>query len=333
MQKLLYLFLVVALISCEAEQDYKLGYSGNPNEIVVVTSPEQWKGIVGQSILKPFTDYETVLPQAERKFWVINISEDNFGSLYKTHRNVMIVDIQSGNEERIEFRKSPWSKEQLVCWVYAGSDEDFAELMERKGNDLVYQFHFEEIQRLIDKNTKYGSESIQNQLMSKHKLKITPQKDAYLATDSSNFVWIRLERERPLGGFQHQISQGVMVYYYPYKDTSQLNPQRLLAVKDSVTKKHLPGPSEGSYMAVSKRGELPEWQPVNHKGNYAVQIKGLWRMENNFMGGPFISLTTVDTANQRIVTAEGYVFCPQFDKRDYLYEVEAMIKSLEFVSE
>jgi hypothetical protein len=31
-----------------------------------------------------------------------------------------------------------------------------------------------------------------------------------------------------------------------------------------------------------------------------------------------------------VVTAEGYVFAPKFDKREYLREVEAVVKSMEF---
>lgn len=326
------LAIVFSLISCESKQDYKMGYSGSANEIVVVTSVEQWSGIIGSSVQKYFADYETVLPQAERKFWIINIDEENFGSLFQTHRNVIMLDIASGNQPKIEYKKSHWAKEQLLCKISAGSDKEFAQMMEDRGSELVYRFHEAEIQRQIIKNKKFGSATVGDKLMAKHKLKITPQKDAYIATDSSNFVWIRLEREQSLGGFEHQISQGIMVYYYDYKDTLQLKPETLISVRDSITKKYVPGPSDGSYMTVSTRGEMPEFQPINYNGGYAAQIKGLWRMQNDFMGGPFISMTTIDTKNNRVVTAEGYVYAPQFKKRDYLYEVEAMIKSLEFTN-
>ncbi|MBL4653159.1 MAG: DUF4837 family protein [Flavobacteriales bacterium] len=330
MQKLFFLFFLTSLFACESTQDYKMGYSGALHEIVVVTSQEQWAGKIGVSVQKYFTDYETVLPQPERKFWIINIDEENFGSLFKTHRSVMMVDIKQGATAKVEFKKSLWAKEQLMCKITASSDEEFAQLMEERGTELVYRFHEAEVARQIAKNKKFGPAKVGTQLLKKHKLRVTVQQDSYIATDSSNFVWIRLEREQQLGGFEHQISQGILIYYYDYKDTMQLNPSRLIEVRDSVTKRNLPGPSEGSYMSVSTRGELPEYQPINFNGNYAVQIKGLWRMENNFMGGPFISLTTVDTLNHRVVTVEGYVFAPQFKKRNYLYEVEAVIKSLEF---
>jgi len=81
MRKFVLLLIIVSLIACESNQDYKLGYSGSPNEIVVVTSQEQWAGWIGSTIQKYFAEYETILPQAERKFWIINIDEENFGNL------------------------------------------------------------------------------------------------------------------------------------------------------------------------------------------------------------------------------------------------------------
>ena len=330
MRKFVLLLIIVSLIACESNQDYKMGYSGSPNEIVVVTSQEQWAGWIGSTIQKYFAEYETILPQAERKFWIINIDEENFGSLFQTHRNVMLIDIKKGAEPKIEFQKSKWAKEQLVCKIIAGSDKECAKLLDENGSELVYRFHQAEIERQIAKNEKFGPSNLSDKLFTNHKLRLTTQQDSYIAIDSSNFIWIRLEREQQLGGFEHQISQGILIYYYDYKDTLQLDPSRLIQIRDSVTKRNVAGPSQGSYMTISTRGELPAYQPINYNGGYAVEIKGLWRMENNFMGGPFISLTTVDTLNHRVVTAEGYVFAPQFKKRDYLYEVEAVIKSLKF---
>ena len=330
MRKLFFLLITIFLAACESTQDYKMGYSGAPNEIVAVTSQAQWAGPIGSTIQEYFTEHETVLPQAERKFWIINIDEENFGSLFQTHRNVLLIDIKKDAESKIEFQKSKWAKDQLVCKVTAESDKECEKLIRDSGTELVYRFHQAEVERQIAKNEKFGATHISDKLFANHKLRLTTQQDSYIATDSSNFVWIRLEREQQLGGFEHQISQGILIYYYDYKDTLQLNPLRIMQVRDSVTQRNVPGPSEGSYMTVSTRGEMPEYQSINYNGSYALEIKGLWRMENNFMGGPFISLTTVDTLNHRLVTAEGYVFAPQFKKRDYLYEVEAVIKSLKF---
>jgi hypothetical protein len=39
-------------------------------------------------------------------------------------------------------------------------------------------------------------------------------------------------------------------------------------------------------------------------------------------------LTVYDDARARLVTVEGYVYAPYFDKREYIREVEAVVRSL-----
>ena len=65
-------------------------------------------------------------------------------------------------------------------------------------------------------------------------------------------------------------------------------------------------------------------------GRYTVEMKGLWNMQNYFMGGPFISFTTVDEKRNRVVTVEGFTFAPKYDKRNYIRQLEAILYTLNF---
>jgi hypothetical protein len=46
------------------------------------------------------------------------------------------------------------------------------------------------------------------------------------------------------------------------------------------------------------------------------------------MSGPFINYAIEDKVNDRVVIVEGYVFAPSVAKRDYMFELEAIIKSV-----
>ena len=96
--------------------------------------------------------------------------------------------------------------------------------------------------------------------------------------------------------------------------------------------KQVPGPTSGSFMTTEMR-YFPTYEEVDFKGAFASELRGLWRMENDYMGGPFFSLTVPDLARKRLVTVEGYAYAPFFDKRDYIREVEAMVKSLVLLPE
>ena len=59
-----------------------------------------------------------------------------------------------------------------------------------------------------------------------------------------------------------------------------------------------------------------------------LQFSVSGRMQGAKMGGPFVSLSTVDEERKELITVEGFVYAPQFNKRDYLRELEAILFSL-----
>ena len=49
------------------------------------------------------------------------------------------------------------------------------------------------------------------------------------------------------------------------------------------------------------------------------------------MAGPFLNVIIEDTKNQRFIVFEGFVFSPSDRKREYMVEIEAIIKSLKIL--
>ncbi len=84
-----------------------------------------------------------------------------------------------------------------------------------------------------------------------------------------------------------------------------------------MTKDNVLGPSEGSFMRVSMV-EPPESHRIEFNGMFAVEMRGMWELDGDFMGGPFINYTVLDEQNQRIVTVDGFVYYPNKDKRTLL---------------
>ena len=82
-------------------------------------------------------------------------------------------------------------------------------------------------------------------------------------------------------------------------------------------------------MAVDK--EVPTVvKEVNFNDNYAREVRGLWNVAGDFMGGPYLSYTILDIERQRVVCAEAYVYAPKYNKRNYLRQLEAILLTLKF---
>jgi hypothetical protein len=56
---------------------------------------------------------------------------------------------------------------------------------------------------------------------------------------------------------------------------------------------------------------------------------GLWEVANYFMGGPFISFTTVNAATREVVTIDCYVYSPKEKKRNLLRELQHLVYQVE----
>ena len=115
---------------------------------------------------------------------------------------------------------------------------------------------------------------------------------------------------------------------YDYVSDSAFVTGDLLQKRDSVLSHNVPNSLPGSYMSTDKRFIVS--QAFKLRGNYSVEIRGLWMVSGDLMGGPFVSLTTLDLARKRVLTVEGYLYSPKYNKRDYLRQVETMIYSLSF---
>ena len=93
-------------------------------------------------------------------------------------------------------------------------------------------------------------------------------------------------------------------------------------------KREVPGPAEGSYMATERRVAL-EGRVVDLDGaKYCVETRGLWRLFGDFMGGPFVSYSILSPDGKQVVELTGYVYCPRFNKRDYLMQVDSIGRSI-----
>ena len=49
------------------------------------------------------------------------------------------------------------------------------------------------------------------------------------------------------------------------------------------------------------------------------------------MAGPFVNFTVDDKENDRYLVLEGFVFKPSANKRDNLFELESILRSVKFV--
>ena len=188
---------------------------------------------------------------------------------------------------------------------------------------IVELFNQNERARFSAQNALSRNFAIEKTLADSLGIKMVISKDFYQAKRTSDFVWLRSESTT--------MGLGLMIYTYAYTDTSQMSLEAILAARDRYTKLYIPGPIDGSYMTTERNYYDPFAQKILFKGMYAIETRGLWRTEGDFMGGPFVNYTVVDAPRKRIVVFDGYVYYPNKSKRNYVRQLESIIWGAEFM--
>jgi len=314
-------FLAVIVISCSNEsQVMRKNITGTASELVVVISKDAWEGSVGKLIRQTLAQPQLGLPQDEPIFDVIDVPHAAFKSIFRTTRNIMQTSISSNVEnEGISFTDDVWAYPQATVQIKAKSMERFEELFSENKEKIISYYIAAEKERLTMNYQKFYDKGVYNVLDQDFGVTMKVPPGFQIADQKKDFIWYKYETP--------EISQGVILYTIPYVSDSTFTVDYLLHVQDKILKANIPGPAEGSYMTTERRFEQV-FNIFEHNGNYAAEMRGLWRLINDFMGGPYISLAELDASNQRLVIAFGYVYAPSKDKRNLIRQVEAMLYSL-----
>lgn len=89
------------------------------------------------------------------------------------------------------------------------------------------------------------------------------------------------------------------------------------------------GSPKGSYIT-TEYSVPPQIKTIKFGTHFSKSIHGLWRMEKDFMGGPMATYFVLNETKGIIYCISGYVYAPQFKKREYYREVEAIIRTMRF---
>ena len=319
---LLILSLIMAgLFACSGEstQMYK-NITGRAGEMVVVISKQSWDGKPGKLIREALAQPQVALPQDEPIFDIIDVPHAAFKDIFQNTRNIIQTSISSNVEkEGIVFTDDVWAYPQATVQIKAKSAERFIEIFNQNKEQIISYFISAEKERLTMNYSRIYEKGVFNILNNNYNVTMKVPPGFQIAKQVDDLIWYKYETP--------EISQGIIFYSFPYVSDSAFMVNYQLKVRDSILKAHVPGPTAGSYMTTEKRIEQTS-NVFEHNGNYASEMRGLWRVENDFMGGPYVSLAELDAANQKVLVAFGYVYAPSKEKRNLLRQVEAMIYSM-----
>lgn len=291
--------------------------SGRPYEVLVVADDKCWNS--PDSALFHVLDTDVPgLPQPERSFRISRVRPEYFDRSTRLFRNIIIADIQDiYTQTKFKYTRDAYSSPQMIMTIQSPNQEEFAEYVSKNGQVIIDFFTRAEMNREV------------KLLEKKHNDVLSAKVQSFFDCD----IWMPVELASYKVGQQFLWASSnlndlnFVIYTYPYTSKGTFTKAYFIEKRDSVMKANIPGVKEGMYM-VTADSIFVEARNIAVQGDYAYEVRGLWEMENDAMGGPFVSHVRVDRTNGRIVVVEGFVYNPGKLKRDQIRKLNAALYTL-----
>ncbi len=324
MRYFVFILIAISVFSSCTTSEIKPSSSGKPGELVIVMDSLLFKGQAGNIIRDSLLASFPALPQDEPLFRPVIVHPSEFKSILQLHRNILIVEtgpLQDDRNYALTFKNNIWSNPQLVMNLRA-VDESWLEAAALAFIPaIISKFTVEEKLRLKEGFSKLPELEVNRKLKESIGVNIPLTADYYLAKTEHNYLWLRKETIH--------MSTGIQIYRLPYTSDSAFSVSSIAALRDSISAKHVPGPTTGSYMTTDHNFPFTA-STIEIDSTYAVELRGLWKTEGDFMGGPFLCYLVHDKKKDQLIFIDAFVYAPRFNKREYVKQLEAMIYNLKF---
>jgi hypothetical protein len=323
MKKALFLLLFVPLLlqSCIKKRDTGTEKtSGKINTISVIIDDQLWNGEVGDSLRNKFASPVIGLPQEEPLFNINQYPVKLLEGFMTNSRNIIVVKKEGLNN--YEWVENEYASPQNVFHISGKTAAGILTQIETHAPDIIEKIRRTEIaenQRIID-----TSRVDAKKIVRKFNITIDIPKGYNYVLERKKFIWLKKE-----------ITSGntsILIYQVPMsrlqKGSNITN--SIIKMRDSIGNLYIHGTIPHTQM-ITEDSYAPYLFHINLKGKETFETKGTWELQNDYMSGPFINYSIIDRANKRILVLEGFCYDPSKEKRDLMFELEAIIKSVEFL--
>ncbi len=323
------LLLLPLLLSCNEQKSdgnkktaapAKSATLSAPYELLVVANKEWLKTPMGERFMMEANPQVPGLPQAERNFRITSINPADFNNRFKVYANILYLDMNPKYKEpKLVLSRDVYVRPQIVLTVQVADNKALTELLTKNGQGMSDVFVEAELTRERAYLQSTHSGVVYDGVRRKFGYTIcAPQDIDAINKDGDNFLWASSN--------QRDNALNVCVYTYPYTSSQNFTLDYFAHKRDSVMGLNVRGGKPDQYMVTERRTLAEAHKQFN--GDYVYEVRGLWSMENDMMGGPFVSYSQVDTVRNLVVVTEGFVFAPEEKKRDLIRELEAMLQTL-----
>mgnify|MGYP005989274073 CR=1 FL=1 len=319
--------LLLFFTSCkDAKESFVLaGSVGQSNQLLVVVEANDWRDKIGENLRDFLGELVVGLPQPETTFSVTQIAPKGFGSMMNKYRNILVVQV--GSKESFRVKTDFYARPQTIVYVNALDKDGLYKQLEKHKKEIVKIFRDSDIKHVQERFESTRLDDSKFKTMQNLGISLTIPKDFRYVKDSLNFLWLRQHLKSGIA--RGDGTNNILVYSVPLKEEFDLDvSNNIITNRNLMGKTHIPGSVPEKMYMITEAAFNPETKPATIAGKPAFETRGKWEVKNDFMAGPFVNYTVIDKANKRLIVVEGFTYAPSINKRDFVFELEAIAKSL-----
>lgn len=312
---------ILALFSCSKKQAKPTSATSYKyNQIAVIIDDELWNGEIGDTIRNRFASPVLGLSQEEPVFTINQYPVKLFEGFMTNSRNIIIIKKERKNNFAI--KKNEFTKPQIVTHISGETVKELIDTIQKNDSLIISKIKNQEL-AFYQKNL--ANDTLLDNQVFKDKFNVTIHIPAKykMVMKAKKFLWLKKEI---ISG-----NLSIVIYEIPYTSLKKnSNASRVIQIRDSIGKKYIHGAIPNTKM-VTETAFSPYFSKTNVAQNTAFETKGTWELQHDYMNGPFINYAVFDEKNHRILVLEGFCYAPSKQKRDLLFELEAIIKTVQFL--
>ena len=317
------LLISVTLLFCtEKTSKRTTERSGKINTVAVIVDDQLWNGEVGDTLRNKFASPVLGLPQEEPIFSLNQYPVKLLEGFMTNSRNIIVIKKEGKSEFRIQ--ENEFANPQVVVHISGNSVQEILDTIQSNDSLIIQKIKQSEINILKDQ-IKQDSLADSQKIIDKFNIKVAIPVKYRMVMHGRKFIW--LKKEITSGNLS------LIFYQIPFssiKDNANTI-NRITKIRDSIGAIYIHGAVPKTKM-ITEASFSPYLSKTTIFGKETFETKGNWELTNDSMGGPFINYAILDKKNNRIVVIEGFCYAPSKQKRDLMFELEAVIKSVQFLT-
>ncbi len=293
--------------------------AGRPNGLTIVMDNRFWEGSIGEVLRRNLAAPVHGLPQEEPMFTIRQMPATAFKGFANKSR--CFLKIETNKDVGFKVLKNKYARPQIGIVISGNTEEEINQEFLAHKSEIIQTFKNIE---LLNKQQLVKNPLDIKKLDKNLGISLSAPNAYRVAKASKDFYWLR-----------RNISHGTLnitAYEVPvdfFKDSLSI-PQNIIRMRDTYGGDHVVVDEGGRF--ITEAAYSPYFQETNIANFDAYETRGTWEVKNKWMAGPFLNYVIKDTQKKRFLVLEGFVFAPSINKRDYMFELEAILKTVKFVN-